>query len=110
MCKRKAKIVIYLLSCFFAIGSIAAYLTDADKKINTVTIGGAISLESWFERTGSRDAKLSLVSGSEWQMLYDGNFGLSLPCPDGGEGYHSSEFTFEMPEDGQVSFNMSLIM
>lgn len=41
MRKRKAWIVIFLLICIFAIGSIVAYLTDADKKINTATIGGS---------------------------------------------------------------------
>lgn len=86
------------------------YFTDLGLSTLPIPTKPGYEFEGWFERTGSRDAKLSLVSGSEWQMQYDGSFGLGLPCPDGGEGYHSSEFTFEMPEDGQVSFNMSLIM
>lgn len=86
------------------------YFTDLGLSALPIPTKPGYEFEGWFERTGSRDANLSLVSGSEWQMRYDGSFGLGLPCPDGGEGYHSSEFTFEMPEDGQVSFNMSLIM
>lgn len=86
------------------------YFTDLGLSALPIPTKPGYEFEGWFERTGSRDANLSLVSGSEWQMQYDGSFGLGLPCPDGGEGYHSSEFTFEMPEDGQVSFNMSLIM